>query len=109
MRDYNTPVLGDQERLKDIASCLQALNDLEKSLLTWGDHWKDYLESQIRRQKIALAGLQGKPVVPEGWKLVPIEATPDMLNASWAHHGIYHPSAYRTMLAASPDPGGDRG
>jgi len=56
---------------------------------------------------IALASLQDKPAVPDGWKLVPIEATPDMLNASWAHHGIYHPSAYRTMVAVAPTPGGE--
>lgn len=44
--------------------------------------------------------------VPDGWKLVPIEATPDMLDASWKLHGICHPSAYRTMIAAAPKPGG---
>lgn len=47
--------------------------------------------------------------VPDGWKLVPIEATPDMLDASWKLHGIHHPSAYRTMIAAAPAPGGDNG
>lgn len=47
--------------------------------------------------------------VPDGWKLVPIEATPDMLDASWKIHSIYHPSAYRTMVAAAPAPAGDGG
>lgn len=42
------------------------------------------------------------PVIPDGWQLVPKEATPEMLNASWVSHGVYHPSAYRTMLAAAP-------
>jgi hypothetical protein len=42
------------------------------------------------------------PVIPDGWVLVPKEPTPDMLNAAWVSHGIYHASAYRTMLAAAP-------
>lgn len=42
------------------------------------------------------------PAIPDGWQLVPKEATPEMLNASWVSHGVYHPSAYRTMLAAAP-------
>jgi hypothetical protein len=41
-------------------------------------------------------------VVPNGWVLVPKEPTPAMLNAAWVSHGIYHASAYRTMLAAAP-------
>lgn len=42
------------------------------------------------------------PVIPDGWMLVPKEPTPEMLNAAWVSHGIYHASAYRTMLAAAP-------
>lgn len=42
------------------------------------------------------------PAVPDGWKLLPIEPTPEMLNASWVHHGIYAPSVWRAMLAAAP-------
>ncbi|EUM09816.1 hypothetical protein [Enterobacter sp. BIDMC 30] len=42
------------------------------------------------------------PVIPDGWVLVPKEPTPAMLNAAWVSHGIYHASAYRTMLAAAP-------
>lgn len=41
-------------------------------------------------------------VIPDGWVLVPKEPTPAMLNAAWVSHGIYHASAYRTMLAAAP-------
>ena len=42
---------------------------------------------------------------PDGWKLVPVNPTQEMLNAAWEKHAIYHPSAYRTMLAAAPAPG----
>jgi len=45
------------------------------------------------------------PAVPDGWALVPIEPTAEMLDASWTHHGIHSPSAWRTMIAAAPKPG----
>lgn len=47
--------------------------------------------------------------VPDGWKLVPVNPTQEMLNAAWEKHAIYHPSAYRTMLESAPAPGGDGG
>ncbi|ARD61578.1 hypothetical protein Y71_17205 [Kosakonia radicincitans DSM 16656] len=46
--------------------------------------------------------ISGGYTLPDGWKLVPVEPTEEMLNAAWVSHGIYHPSAYRTMLAAAP-------
>lgn len=42
------------------------------------------------------------PVIMDGWVMVPFEPTAEMLNAAWVSHGIYHPSAYRTMIAAAP-------
>lgn len=52
------------------------------------------------------SAMQAEPVtaatMPAGWKLVPVDPTEEMLNAAWVSHGIYHPSAYRTMLAAAP-------
>ncbi|WP_336818087.1 hypothetical protein [Cedecea sp. MMO-103] len=44
------------------------------------------------------------PAVPEGWVMVPTEATSAMLNAAWISHGIHHPSAWRTMIGAAPKP-----
>ena len=44
------------------------------------------------------------PVTPDCWALVPIDATPEMLNASWIHYGIHSPGAWRTMIAAAPKP-----
>lgn len=57
-----------------------------------------------RPAQSSLSPAQGgnSPVIPDGWVLVPKEPTPDMLNAAWVSHGIYHASAYRTMLAAAP-------
>ena len=74
-----------------------------------------YRDTQQLREQIArviraamqLSGNSGQlnsPVIPDGWKLVPVEPTKDMLEASWTLHSIYHPSAYRDMLAAAPQP-----
>lgn len=52
--------------------------------------------------KNAESRCSNSPVIPDGWVLVPKEPTPAMLNAAWVSHGIYHASAYRTMLAAAP-------
>lgn len=38
-------------------------------------------------------------VVPEGWQLVPVDATPEMLSI-----GALYPDSYADMLAAAPKP-----
>ncbi len=43
-------------------------------------------------------------LVPEGWKLVPVEPTKQMLEASYREASVYSPTAYRAMLAAAPTP-----
>lgn len=56
--------------------------------------------------------LAGKAVVPEGWKLVPIEPTPDMreafhqANEEWEDAGAtWSPDhQWKAMLAAAPEP-----
>lgn len=42
--------------------------------------------------------------IPEGWKLVPIEPTKQMLEASYREASVYSPTAYRAMLAEAPTP-----
>lgn len=62
---------------------------------------------------------------PEGWKLVPIEPTPEMCDIShvgvdvctgmaaddeyYSINGDYAAKVYRAMLAAAPAPGGEHG
>lgn len=50
------------------------------------------------------------PTIPEGWRLVPEEATPEMLNAAGAsvHPAGYWRTAYKAMLAAAPTYQGDK-
>ncbi|MGP1125030.1 hypothetical protein [Serratia sp. CY56464] len=43
--------------------------------------------------------------LPEGWKLVPIEPTAEMINAALASGAFSIRSAYRLMLAAAPEGG----
>ena len=54
----------------------------------------------------ALPGAQPAPSVPEGWKLVPIEPTSEMLDAGDYVGADYYDiagSVYDAMLAAAPD------
>lgn len=59
------------------------------------------------------AGAQPAPSVPEGWKLVPIEPTDEMLTSIRERHWVTsgcqfcesdYRKAYAAMLAAAPDP-----
>ena len=43
-------------------------------------------------------------LVPPSWRLVPVEPTKQMLEASYREASVYSPTAYRAMLAAAPTP-----
>ena len=99
------------------------LRDLHKHIgtsipQTVSEHYRgcDLLD----RIDAALAGKLPEPVMQEGWELVPVEPTPEMILAGVAAqaeklkcyalggslHPIDHgmPDAYRAMLAAAPSP-----
>lgn len=64
---------------------------------------EQYLALSLKAERAAKQKADGNsPVIPDGWVMVPKEPTSEMLNAAWVSHGVYHPSAYRTMLAAAP-------
>ncbi|EOE2144734.1 hypothetical protein ACKCRG_003967 [Serratia marcescens] len=42
------------------------------------------------------------PEIPDGWKLVPVEPTAEMINAALASGALSIRTAYREMLAAAP-------
>ncbi len=50
--------------------------------------------------------MYNSPVIPEGWQLVPVEPTKEMIDAGWLHFmGTKNPSSkgtYKAMLAAAP-------
>lgn len=43
--------------------------------------------------------------LPEGFKLVPVEPTEEMLRAAYRESGVYSAKAYRAMLASAPEGG----
>ncbi|QFI65743.1 hypothetical protein EKH55_0869 [Sinorhizobium alkalisoli] len=61
--------------------------------------------------EIMLAIGQALTTAPEGWKLVPIEPTPEMIAAGRVARmnvagGYDGPSGWEAMLAAAPEPAG---
>lgn len=59
----------------------------EEQMKNWG--W-------VREDKVPV-----KVAVPEGYALVPIEPTEEMLNASYRKSGVYSAKAYRAMIDAA--------
>lgn len=47
------------------------------------------------------------PVIPDGWKMVPVEPTAEMINAALASGALSIRTAYSAMLAAAPEGGND--
>ncbi len=71
-------------------------------------HWSkvEAARNALRAARAALSAAE-KPVVPEGWKLVPVELTPEMIRAA-APFNRYD-NIYRAMLAAAPSsPGAEQ-
>ncbi len=66
--------------------------------------WPDSVEAE-QCQIEWLYTAQPAPAVPDGWKLVPVEPTEEMLRAAYRESGVYSAKAYRAMLAAAPEGG----
>ncbi|EAQ4533054.1 eaa protein [Salmonella enterica] len=60
------------------------------------------VQEYVRIERYQEAVIGNSPVIPEGYALVPIEATEEMLQASYRESSVYSPSAYRAMIAAAP-------
>ena len=63
--------------------------------------WTEAEKRALLKRGTALASA---PRVPQGWKLVPVEPTEAMVDAT--HHGQPVSDIYRDMLAAAPQPEG---
>lgn len=69
--------------------------------------WQSVSDKQymVDLLELALAALTVDPVkVPDGWRLVPIEPTEEMLTTCYSVTGVYSKSAYQVMIGASPKP-----
>ena len=54
-----------------------------------------------------LPGAQPAPGVPDGWQLVPIEPTQEMLASAWGIDSCDIDGTYKAMLASAPKPEGE--
>lgn len=69
--------------------------------------WKDKAQADYETRILSALEIARLPAVPDGWKLVPVEPTKNMIDAtSPAHEGeaIIAKVMYRAMLAAAPEP-----
>ncbi len=89
------------------AKCASAL-DLLREATEWMEDHPAMPDSS--RMRAALSGKLPEPAAPEGWKLVPVEPTHDMLYVivNCGHFDVVQPEMaakyYRAMLAAAPNP-----
>ncbi|WP_312120303.1 hypothetical protein [Kosakonia cowanii] len=68
---------------------------------TYRGGWKDYRAAMLKAGPVTAA------TVPDGWKLVPVEPTKEMIDAGWSYYmTTKSPSSlgvYGAMLAAAPE------
>ncbi|HHN0727766.1 TPA: hypothetical protein ACRMF9_006565, partial [Pseudomonas aeruginosa] len=118
------PVAQAQHSVPDHAELLQALERThaghmvghDQSDQPKGGYSDGYVNGfgeciKVARKVLAAAPAQAQHSVPEGWKLVPVEPTEDVLEA--IHNGGYVGDDqelrwfYQSILAAAPAPGGE--
>ena len=98
------PSVGEVQALARIALAAKS----KSIIVNLGESTKeeiDALVSRINSEKsvpFIHADKQAKPVIPNGWKLVPVEPTMHMLRESYRVSGVYSQSSYKAMLAAAP-------
>lgn len=76
--------------------CADAVNRVE-----------DACRAAMLAQPVSSGYTFNSPVIPDGWKLVPVEPTTEMINAALASGALSIRTAYRVMLAAAPEGGND--
>lgn len=85
---------------------LQHILEYAKQQRHIGMHCKVPPEDMVEIVEMAmLQGADGKyPVIPDDWKLVPVDPTLEMVKAgaNAASTGMLIPGMYRVMLAAAP-------
>lgn len=67
---------------------------------TWLSVSKDQYEKLRESHRCVFYTHPAQP--PEGWQLVPVEPTPEMLVAGWGINIFGRRRKYKTMLAAAP-------
>ncbi|HGE8491630.1 TPA: hypothetical protein ACGD7R_004377 [Serratia marcescens] len=65
----------------------------------------DACRAAMLAQPVSSSYTLNSPEIPDGWKLVPVEPTTEMINAALASGAISIRTAYSAMLAAAPEGG----
>lgn len=55
--------ITERRRQELIDDCVAEIERLNRRLSTYGEQWRTYIESQLERQKVALASLTAEPFV----------------------------------------------
>lgn len=67
---------------------------------------KDAMRESYDACRATMLQAGNSPAIPDGWKLVPVEPTKEMIDAGWLHFmGTKNPSSkgtYKAMLAVAP-------
>ena len=73
--------------------------------------WNDLSETGRQSAEMAIRALAAQGGITEGWKLVPVEPTPEMLSAGESEFRSYclrhmfgHPAVWSAMVNAAPSP-----
>lgn len=110
--DYEFRVLYDAPPAPavsdDLASAVNRLFDCDGtrghfSAIRCGDAREEV--ERLLAQPVSGGYTLSYPVIPDGWKLVPVEPTAEMINAALASGAISIRTAYSAMLAAAPEGG----
>ena len=65
-------------------------------------YWmRDRVVWMLKQRRDAIPGAQPAPSIPEGWKLVPIEPTPEMVEAASGYHSLA--MAWRAAINVAPE------
>ncbi len=92
-----------QEQLD--AGCMMLLSCTASELESYSQKLLDGYEYEVRRIYRAMRKAAPVQAAPEGWQLVPVKLTSEMLKCIWGKSSqLDLPDAYRAMLAAAPAP-----
>lgn len=107
--DHNTPLYTTPPAPAVPQEISSAIRHLKDALVACNRF--NYCADAVNRVEDACrAAMLAQPVssgctLPDGWKLVPVEPTEEMLRAAYREAAVYSPTAYRAMLAAAPEGG----
>ncbi|MDK1199379.1 hypothetical protein QMT25_20795 [Cronobacter dublinensis] len=100
---YATDKYGDASKAETMA-CVRRCREAIARVATLSQS-QPVAETDTTSQQFE--SLVGKAVVPEGWKLVPIEPTKEMVAKMRYHNGGYDKyikNGYAAMLSVAPEP-----